>query len=94
MSDKFVPNDDLNWMGVEKYYPGATFDLKKGTTFSLLLTFKNPLEKEDKLLLPSFLSTWTYGEDRFIKPYKLLKCDLGLQTVHVEYEIMGLSRIL
>lgn len=52
------------------------------------MTFKNPLEKEDKLLLPSFLSTWTYGEDQFIKPFKLLKCDLGLQTVHVEYEIV------
>lgn len=87
-------NQDMNWVGVEKYYPGSLFDLKKGTKFSLLLTFQPPLEKEDELLLPSFLSEWTYGEDRFIKPFKLLKCDLELRTVYVEYEIVRKSRNL
>lgn len=87
-------NQDTNWLGVEQYYPATLFELKKGTRYSLLLTFQNPLEKEDELVLPSFLSNWTYGEDRFIKPFKLLKCDLGLQTVYVEYEIVRKNRNL
>lgn len=87
-------NQDTNWLGVEQYYPATLFELKKGTRYSLLLTFQNPLEKEDELVLPSFLSNWTYGEDRFIKPFKLLKCDLGLQTVYVEYEIVRNNRNL
>ncbi|MED4780494.1 hypothetical protein [Brevibacillus choshinensis] len=91
MSDQ---NQDMNWVDVEKYYPGTPFEIKKGNRFSLLLTFQNPLEKEDELVLPSFLSEWTYGEDRFIKLFKLLKCDMGLRTVYVEYEIVRKNRNL
>lgn len=91
MRDQFIPDPNTNWVNVEKYYSGAPFDLKSGGKFSLMLTFQNQLEKEDEVLLPSFFSEWTYGEDRYIKPFKLLTYSHDIRTVYVEYEIVRKS---
>lgn len=81
MTDQFIPDKNTHWVNVEKYYSGAPFDPKRGGKFSLLLTFQNQFENEDKVLLPSFFSEWTYGEDRYIKPFKLLTYSQDIRTV-------------
>ncbi|MED4586759.1 hypothetical protein [Brevibacillus choshinensis] len=85
---------EFNTANVEQLYTGTSFELRKGTKISLLFTFENDLDQEDKMLLPSFLAGWTYGEDRYIKPFRLHKCEINSNNCFVEIEIVRKNKQL
>jgi len=71
-SFEYYKDDDFQWTGILEFYKEASFTNLKGVTFTITLSLIDDLESLDITLLKSFGQSWTWGEDRRIKAFKLL----------------------
>ncbi|MCU6793082.1 hypothetical protein OB236_13230 [Paenibacillus sp. WQ 127069] len=94
-----MSSDDFNydverfaWVGIGKYYTEPSFEHKKGSVFSLEISVSKPFELVDKELIPSLLRHWTYGEDRGIKPFKLIEYQMTESIINAKFETIRKSK--
>jgi hypothetical protein len=51
-----------------------------------------PFETIDVALIPSFIGGWTYGEDRYLKPFKLLDYQMTDTSIKLKLESIRKSK--
>ncbi|NQX63267.1 hypothetical protein [Paenibacillus qinlingensis] len=80
------------WVGIDRYYTTPTFEHTKGTIFEIELVVNKPFEEVDIQMLPSFMEYWTYGEDKYIKPFKLIEVEMKDNSIKVRFETVRKSK--
>lgn len=63
---------DFEYTGVLNFYTPSLFENKKGKEFILRIETNKPMTEDVIDLIAGFAKNWTWGEDRYIKAFKLL----------------------
>jgi hypothetical protein len=69
---EYFRDEDFQWTGILDLYKGLSFINAKGVNFRIIMQIGGELEELDLYILKSFGQSWTWGEDRRIKAFKLL----------------------
>jgi hypothetical protein len=84
---EYYSDDDFAWIGILNFYKSGPFENKKGTIFRIEIELdeNTPLDSDDKLVLSSLVKSWTWGEDRKIKAFKLLNHNIEENLIDLNY---------
>jgi hypothetical protein len=91
---KYYSDDDFAWTGILEFYNSAPFENKKGTLFKIeiILDKNSPLDREDISILSSLAKSWTWGEDRKIKAFKLFNHKIEENSIVLHYMTIRKSK--
>jgi hypothetical protein len=83
----YYSDDDFVWTGINKFYKSAPIVNTKGTIFRIEIDLdKNTLiDSDDKQIISSLATDWTWGEDRKLKAFKLLDHKIEENIINLEY---------
>lgn len=81
---------DFEYTGVLKFYTPSLFENKKGKEFILRIETNEPMTEDVIELLSGFAKHWTWGEDSFIKAFKLL--DETFNDMLISYRLQTIRK--
>ena len=77
----YFTDAQMEWTGILNYYKQPSFENKKGTHFCIEIDLDKEIDSDDKSILTSLGRSWTWGEDRRLKAFKLLDIEIDNRKI-------------
>ncbi len=88
----YYTDKEFEWTGILEYYHSPNFIHKKGTIFNMEVKIDKPLDEIDCNMIFSLASSWTWGEDRRIKAFKLKEYQIAGTRIFLEFHTIRKSQ--